>query len=94
MNRFERQFVKLVLMQSGIFIVAFGIWFYLTTRAYLAAPAEGDLYGHTWSFQALNVCMFYLPPCVVALTVILLVERVVLRRWEKRKQDHEAHSLA
>ena len=86
--------MKLALIQTAIFGIVFGIWFYFSTRAYLAAPSDGDLYAHTWSFQALNVCVFYLPPCIAALTMLLLIERVALRRWGKKQIDHETQSLA
>jgi hypothetical protein len=93
MNRFERKFIKLALIQAGISAVALSIWFFVTARAYLAASPDGDLYAHTWSFQALNFCMFYLPPYIFILCALFLIERAVLRRLGQRTMDHETQSL-
>jgi hypothetical protein len=93
MSRFERKFMRLALIQAGISAVALTIWFFVTTRAYLAAPPDGDLYAHTWSFQAMNFCMFYLPPYIFILCALLLTERAVLRRLGQRKMNQEAQSL-
>ena len=79
MSKLKRHFGKLALVQVGIFIVALSVWFFITTRSYLAAPTDGDLYAHTWSFQVLNFCVFYFPPCVCALALLLLTEWLLLR---------------
>lgn len=84
MTFFTRHFTKLVLGQIALWALACSLWFYIPTRAYLAAPATGDLYAHSWSFQALNFGVSRLVWCFLGLCLLLIAEVALLRRFGRR----------
>lgn len=81
MTFFTKNFTKLVLGQISIWVVACSLWFYIPARAFLAAPATGDLYAHSWSFQAFSFFVFRFPWCFLGLCSLLMAEVMVLRRF-------------
>lgn len=66
-------FKRAWLVQLAFFFVAFCVWFYIRTAAYLAGPPDGDLYAQTWSFQFI-VGGLYLVGTLPLLAALFLVE--------------------
>jgi uncharacterized integral membrane protein len=60
------------------------VWYYLDTAAYVAQPPDGDLYAHTWSFQALNFTVSKLPFALLALGSLLGLEYFIFNVLSRR----------
>jgi hypothetical protein len=71
-------FKKAWLYQLVLLFAFFCVWFYLRTAAYLAGPADGDLYAQTWSFQFM-VGGLYLVGAIPLLALLFLLEAGLFR---------------
>ncbi len=85
MTRFAHKFGFWALVQVCILVAIIGWRFYTKTYECLANPRDGDLYAHTWSFQAIAFSVFAVPLCIVVMVVLLWLERFTIRKISKRK---------
>src|SRR5690242_5144485 len=89
MTRLAHRFLFWALVQICIVAVIVGWRFYVGVSEYLAHPPDGDLYAHTWSFQAIAFLVFAAPKIVVGVIALLGVEWFVARRRSKRPMVYE-----
>ena len=75
---------RLVLLTVGVWLIlCLGYELYRISR-FLALPATGDLYAHSWSFQLMAFAVFRFPFWLIALLVIFVIEFVLLRPRVRR----------
>ena len=85
MTRLAHRFWFWAIVQICMVVAIAVCLFYIGVSAYLANPTDGDLYAHTWSFQAIAFLIFTLPKIVVAVIALLGIEWFIARRIAKRK---------
>jgi len=85
MARLTHRFWFLALMQICVIAAIVGWRFYVGVSEYLAHPPDGDLYAHTWSFQAIVFLVFTLPKILVGVAALLGVEWFIARVVSKRR---------
>jgi hypothetical protein len=71
--------------QAVVVFGALGTWFFFTTRTYLANPPDGDVYAHTWSYQALAFFITYGAWAVLLLVVLIALELTVWSWFTSRR---------
>ena len=77
------------LTQIAILVVVVSWRFYVGVSEYLAHPTDGDLYAHSWSFQAIVFLVFTLPKIVVGVIALLGLEWLIARSISKRRMIDE-----
>jgi len=85
MKRLAHRFWFWALVQACLGVAILGWKFYAGTTEYLAHPSDGDLYAHTWSFQAIAFSFFAVPLFIVCMIVLLGVEWFIVRMISKRQ---------
>ena len=85
MTSLKRKFWSYALVQTCVVAAIVGWHFYVGVSEYLAHPPDGDMYAHTWSFQAIVFAIFTLPRVLAGLTVLLGLEWFIARRISKRQ---------
>jgi hypothetical protein len=89
MTRFAHGFWFWALVQTCA-VAAIVAWrFHLGVLEYLAHPPDGDLYAHTWSFQAIVFLIFTLPKIIAGVIALLGVEWFLGSRISKGKMIDE-----
>ena len=91
MNHRKNGFLEACLVQLGLFLVAFMLWFYFRTEALLAGPPLADSYAQSWSFQ-FAVGAFYLVICLAALAAVFLAEAILLKIYRHFAGTERGHS--
>ena len=85
MKSLTHRFWFWAIVQACVVAAIFGWRFYAGTLEYLAHPTDGDLYAHTWSFQAMVFLMFAVPMFVGGMAIVLGLESIVIRMISKRQ---------
>ena len=85
-----RWFWWAALGQALVLLGSLGGWFLVRTRAYLAAPSGGDLYAHTWSYQALMFFITYGATAVLLFVLLISFEFIVWNWFTSRHEDSPA----
>ena len=95
MRKLHKKFWFWAVVQAGVVFLLL-IWrFYVSTASYLTHPTNDDMYAHTWSFQTVVFCIFRLFPSFVGLSVLVILERLILRSISgERKMGGEKPPLA
>jgi hypothetical protein len=89
MTRVARKFWVWAIAQCCL-VAVFAAWkFYTGVADYLAHPTDGDLYAHSWSFQAIVFLMFTLPKILVGLVAIFGLEWFIVRAISRRQMLYE-----
>jgi hypothetical protein len=83
---FSRKFSWAAVAQVVVAFAALGGWFVHRTQGYLAAPTDGDLYAHTWSYQALAFFMTYGAVAMLAVLVLICLEFIALNWLTCRRE--------
>ena len=89
MTRPAQKFWFWALVQVCIVAVIAGWRFYVGVSDYLAHPTDGDLYAHTWSFQAIVFLIFTLPNIAVGVAALFVSEWFIVRMVAKRQMVYE-----
>jgi hypothetical protein len=89
MTRLAHRFWFWALVQTCIVAEIVGWRFYVGASEYLAHPPDGDLYAHTWSFQAIVFLIFTLPKIAVGVIALLGMEWFIARRMSKKRMIYE-----
>ena len=85
MKSLTHRFWFWAIVQACVVAAIFGWRFYAGTLDYLAHPTAGDLYAHTWSFQAIVFSMFAAPIFVGGMAILLSLESIVIGMISKRQ---------
>jgi hypothetical protein len=75
--------LSVAFIQLFLAIAAVGYWFMLRTKAYLAGPADGDLYAQTWGFQIMIFAIGYIPWILLVVGILIIFESYAMS--QKRK---------
>ena len=75
--------LSVAFIQLFLAIAAVGYWFMLRTEAYLAGPADGDLYAQTWGFQTMIFTIGYVPWILLVVGILIILESYVFSRKRK-----------
>ncbi len=92
MTRLRQKFWFWALVQACIVAIIVAWRFYIGVSNYLAHPTDGDLYAHTWSFQAIVFLVFRLPIILLAFGAWLGLERLAARLLSHRRLTNETAS--
>jgi hypothetical protein len=84
--RWQNGFWVAVICQAILLLGTLSVWYFIRTAAYLAKPTDGDLYAHTWSFQAM-VFVVYLVPAVALFVALIALELLVLSWFPGRRTN-------
>ena len=85
MKSLTHRFWFWAIVQACVVAAIFGWRFYAGTLEYLAHPTDGDLYAHTWSFQAIVFSMFAVPMFGGGMAILLGLESIVIGLISKRQ---------
>ena len=79
-NSSRRKFWQLAVAEIVLAVCISAAWFYFRTAPMLAAPPpeNGDLYAYNWGFQCIVFVVFWLPPTLLAVGVLLGIQRLAL----------------
>ena len=80
-NPIRRKFWQLAVAEIVLAVCISAAWFYFRTAPMLAMPPpeNGDLYAYNWGFQSIVFVVFWLPPTLLAVGVLLGIQRLVLK---------------
>jgi hypothetical protein len=84
---FSSKFWWAALGQVVVAFAALGGWFVHRTQGYLAVPTDGDLYAHTWSYQALTFFMTYGAVAMLAVLLLICLEFIALNWLTWRREN-------
>jgi hypothetical protein len=87
MKKSSRHFWIWAAIQIIALAAIFGGWFVFVTLRYLAHPTDGDLYAHSWSFQAIAFCFYGLPLFIVVSFILIAIERAIFHFIQRRQSD-------
>lgn len=93
MAKLANRFWFWALVQVCVVIAIFAWRFHVAVSAYLTHPRDGDLYAHSWSFQAIVVLIFVVPRLFAGMAILLGLEWFAARIISKRQAMERSPSV-